>query len=153
MHLVERGPAALVNAVHIVEFARPVDADADEKVVLFEEGRPLVVQQRAVGLHGVQETHARPPIFLDHGHGAPEEIQPHQGWLAPLPGDVDAVRLVRLDELADVLLQHVVAHAELAAGIEDFLVQKKAVGAVEIADRAGGLGQQMKGRRRADRPV
>ena len=63
------------------------------------------------------------------------EVQAHQGWLAPLPGDVHVVRLVRLDELADVLLQHVVAHAKLAAGIEDFLVQEKAVGAVEVADR------------------
>ena len=58
------------------------------------------------------------------------------------------IGLVRLDELLDVLLQHIVAHAELAARIEDFFVQEEAVGAVQVADGAGGLGQQMEGRRR-----
>jgi hypothetical protein len=61
------------------------------------------------------------------------------------------VRPVRLDELADVLLQHIVAHAKFAARIENFFIQKKAVGTIQIADRAGGFGQQMKGRRRAVR--
>ena len=87
--------------------------------------------------------------FSTSVHGAPVEVQPHQRWLAALPGDVDAVRLVRLDELADVLLQHRLAHAELAAGVEDLLVQEEAVGAVQVADRAGRLRQQVKGRRRA----
>ncbi len=66
----------------------------------------------------------------------------------PCQAMVTLIRLVRLDELADVLLQHVVAHAELAAGIEDLLVQEEAVGAVQVADRACRLGQQVEGRRR-----
>jgi hypothetical protein len=74
--------------------------------------------------------------YFSTSHGAPVEVQPHQRWLAALPGDVDAVRLVRLDELADVLLQHRLAHAELAAGVEDLFVQEEAVGAVQVADFA-----------------
>lgn len=113
-----------------------------------KKGRPFVVQQRAVGLHGVQKGHARPPILFHQVHGAPVEIQPHQRWFAALPGDVDTVGLVRLDELADVLLQHRLAHAEFAAGIKDLFVQKEAVGAIQVADRPGRLGQQVKSWRR-----
>ena len=45
-HLVERALAALVHAVGVVQLARPVDRDPDEEVVLPEERRPLLVEQR-----------------------------------------------------------------------------------------------------------
>ena len=47
---VECGLSAFVHAVEIVHFARPIDAEADQKVVFTEEFAPLVVQQRAVCL-------------------------------------------------------------------------------------------------------
>jgi hypothetical protein len=51
--------------------------------------------------------------------------------------------LMGLDELADVGFQDFVAHAKAAAGIETLLVQKKAIGAVQIADCTRGFGQDM----------
>ena len=50
-----------------------------------------------------------------------EEIQPHQGRLAALPGDRHLRRPVRFEELADVGLQQLIGHAEAAAGIEHLL--------------------------------
>ena len=58
-HLVERALAALVHAVGVVQLARPVDRDADEEVVLAEERRPLLVEQRAVRLDRVRGPLAR----------------------------------------------------------------------------------------------
>ena len=51
--------------------------------------------------------------------------------------------LMGLDELADIGFQDLAAHAKAAAGIKALLVQKKAIGALQIADRARGLGQDM----------
>jgi hypothetical protein len=45
--------------------------------------------------------------------------------------------------LANIVSQHLVAHPEVAAGIEKFLVKKEGVGAAEVADRACRLGQHM----------
>ena len=52
-HLGVRGRAALGNAVQVVQPLRPVAAEADEELVLLQEGRPVLVEQRAVGLQVV----------------------------------------------------------------------------------------------------
>src|SRR3954470_24238749 len=97
---VEGGLAALVDAVGVVHLRWAVDRDADEEVVLFEERAPVVVEQGAIGLHGVQNllTGSRIPSFeLD---GSPEEVQAHQRRLPALPGDYDLGSFgVRLQEL------------------------------------------------------
>src|SRR5271166_4145647 len=59
-HVVEAALPALGDAEGLMHIARPVDADADEIVVLLEEFRPFVVDQRAVGLERVEHAHARP---------------------------------------------------------------------------------------------
>ncbi len=92
--LVEAWLAPFVHAVNVVQRPRAINADAQQEVVFGKKGGPFVVQQRAIGLHGVQEGHARPPVLLYQLHGAPVERQPHERRLAPLPGDVDAVGLV-----------------------------------------------------------
>jgi len=96
-HLVERSLAALVDAIGVVKLARPVDAQPDEKVVLFVELAPLVGQQRTVGLHGVLERHARLLVLLLESDRAAEEIHAHDRRLAALPRHRDLVRPVALD--------------------------------------------------------
>jgi hypothetical protein len=57
--------------------------------------------------------------------------------------------------LTDVILQHVIAHAEAAIGIELLLRQEEAVLAVKIADRTRRFGKNVKsgGRRGCHRIV
>ena len=50
---------------------------------------------------------------------------------------------MRLDQLPDVLLEQVVGHPEPAAGVEHLLREEEAVLAVQVADGACGLGEQM----------
>jgi hypothetical protein len=51
-----------------------------------------------------------------------EELEAHEGRLAALPGDRHLGRAVGLDELTDVALERLVAHAEASAGVEPLLV-------------------------------
>ena len=99
-HFVERSGAALVDAVGVVQFARAVEAQPDEVVVLLEELAPLVVQQRSVRLHGVLERHAGLLVLFLDSDGAPEEVDAHDGRLATLPSDGDLATPMRLDQLA-----------------------------------------------------
>ena len=80
--------------------------------------RPVAVDLGAVGLDGVPHGHAGPRVPLAELHGAAEELEPHQRGLAALPGDLDLGRAVRLDELADVQLERLVAHARLRVRVQ-----------------------------------
>jgi hypothetical protein len=49
------------------------DAQAHQHAVLLEKGAPLVVEGDAVGLEGVLNSLAGPPVLLDQGDGPAEE--------------------------------------------------------------------------------
>ena len=146
-HPVKGRSAAFVHPVDIVQFGGTVDTDADEKAVIAEELTPGVVQECAVGLHGVLEPHARPLVLVLVFDGAPVEVEAHQGRLPPLPGYRHFVSAMGLDELPDIMLQHLVTHAKVTAGVELLFVQKKTIGTVQVARRPGGLGQHVDARR------
>ena len=150
-HLVERGLAGLVAAIRVVDVARPVDTEADEEAVLLEEPRPVAVDLGAVGLDRVDDCRARAGVLLAQLDGPAEELEPHEHRLAALPGDLDLRRAVRLHELPDVALEKLIAHVRPRAGIQLLLLEEEAVGAVEVAHGAGGLGQQVEGPRRGVR--
>ena len=145
--LVEHRLAGLVAPVGVVQLARPVDAEADEEPVLQEEPGPLVVDLGPVGLDGVDDVLPRLGVLLAQLHRPAEELHAHQHGLAALPGDVDLRRAVRLDELADVQVQRLVAHPRLGVGVQPLLAQEVAVGAVEVARRARRFDQQVERRR------
>ena len=142
-HLVERSLAALVDAIGVVQLARAVDAQADEELVRLEEGAPLVVEQRAVGLDRVRRPAVRALVAFDVLDRALEEVEAHQRRLAALPGDDDLRPRLRLEQLADVGLEQLVRHPEPAARVEHLLREEEAVLAVEVADGAGRLGEHM----------
>ncbi len=74
----------------------------------------------------------------------------HQRRLAALPRDRHLGHArVRLDQLAQVRLEQLVGHAEARARVEHLLGEEEAVRAVEVADRARRLGEQVEGCRRA----
>ena len=127
-----------------MDLARTVDGDPHQETVLGEEGAPLVGQQRAVGLDRVHDPLARPPDRLGQFDRAPEEVQAHHRRLTALPGDDDLGRRgVRPDQLAQVHLKQVIGHPEAAPRVQHLLGQEEAVGAVQVADRSGRLGEQV----------
>src|SRR5208337_4183127 len=82
-HVVEAAFALLVDAVRVVQLARPIDAQADQVVVLLEESGPLVVDERAVGLHRVQDAPmVRLAVLVGQRDRTLVEVQSAQHWLA-----------------------------------------------------------------------
>ena len=146
-----RGRAALVHALGIVDLRRAIHGEADQEAVLREEGRPGLVEERAVGLDGVLDDLAGPAVALHELQQAAEEVEAHERRLAALPGDGHVLRAVRLEQLADVLVQDPVLHAEGTARVEGLLGEEEAVRAVEVADGAARLDEHVEGRRGAGR--
>ena len=146
-HPVEGALPAAVDPVGVVDLARAVDAQADQEVVLLEEGAPVVVEQDAVGLEGVLHGLAGPAVLLDELDGAPEELELHQRRLAALPRHGDLGRAVRLEQLADVGLERGLGHPALVVRIQRFLGQEEAIRAIDVAGGPARLRQQVEARR------
>ena len=140
---VEDRPAAEVVPVGVVQFARAVEARPDEVVVLGEEGAPLVVEEHAVGLERALHSHAVGHATCLGSARPPEEVDPHQGRLAALPGEGDLRDPLRLGGLRDEGLDHVVAHAEVAPRIQVLLLEVEAVVTAQVAARADRFGHDV----------
>ena len=145
-HQIEGALAATVQPVGVVQLARAVHTQADQKVVLLEEAAPVVIQQKAVGLEGVFDRLAGLAVLLDQLDRMLKKFKFHQRRLAALPGHRDVGHAVRFEQLADVGLERGRRHPAPVVRVERFLGQEEAVGAVDVASRAAGLGQQMKAR-------
>jgi len=123
-----------------------IQAETDQVIVILEELAPLIVQQGAVGLYGILETHVlyachtRLTILFLALDGFVVEIDPHQRWLAALAGYSNLRAAVRLDQLADISLQSLFAHTKLDIGVAKFLVQEETVRTAQVAGGARGLG-------------
>ena len=139
---VERRLSALVDAIGVVHLAWSVNREADQDVVLAKELAPGVVEEHTVGLERVLDGLARGDL-LDESDRAPEEIEAHEGWLAALPGDRDVWGGLCLHDLSHVRLEDLVAHATSAGGVERLLREEEAVLAVEVAEGAGRLGENV----------
>ena len=126
-----------------MEFARAVDAQAHEKIVLLEKRAPLVIKKNAVGLKSVLHDLLRPAVFLDEFDRAPEELDLHQRRLAALPRHRNRGRAMRLQQLADVGLERRLRHPMLFVRVQRFLRQKEAIRAIDIASRPARLRQQV----------
>ena len=145
---VERGLAALVDAVGVVHRLGPSMETPTRKSCSPEERRPLVVEERGVGLDGVEDPLTGCGVPLLELEGAAEEVEPHHRRLTALEGDHDLVdAALGGEELADVRLVDVGVHPEAAARVELVLGEEEAVLAVEVADRPGGLGHDVEGPR------
>ncbi len=138
-HLVEARRAAFVRPVHVVQLARPVDAQAHQELVLGEERAPRVVEQRAVRLQIVRDRAPGRQVLrlqLDH---ALEEWQPHQRRLPAVPGEDDLTRVLRRDVLDDEPLEDLVGDAPRLLLEQLFLAEVVAIRAVEVTERADRL--------------
>ena len=149
--LVEGGGIIFVGAVEVVEFAWAVEGEADEEVVLVEEFGPVGVEEDAVGLEGVVDFFVLRIMFLLEFNDFFEEVESEECGFAALPGEVDFGDVLLVDVLLDAGFEGVVGHfegVEVGVGwIKIFFFEVEAVFAVEVADRADGLGHDVEGAR------
>ena len=133
-----------------MQLTRPVNAEANQEVVLLEKGGPAIIDFGAIGLDSVQD--GLPGLFVLFGilHREFKEFKAHQGRLTALPGHGNfRPPAVAFQQLPDVGFQQFIVHPETTAGIERSFGQKKAILAVEVADGPGWFGQKVKERRRS----
>jgi len=139
-HLVPGRRAALGRPELVVQVLRAVEAQADVEALRLEEARPVLVEQHAVGLQVVLDALAGLAVAVLQRDHLLEERQPHDRGLAALPGEHHLVAGLRLDVLADVLLEQIGGDARVGLMAEQLgLVQIEAVRAVEVAQGPGRL--------------
>jgi len=85
VHLVKRRLAAFGDPVLVVDFLWSVDRQADEEAVLLQKLRPVLVEQRAVGLQVVLDPLAGLRMLLLQRNDLAEEVETEQRRLATLP--------------------------------------------------------------------
>ena len=124
---------------------RAIQTQPDQEVLFAEEVAPGHIQEDAVGLHRMLDRNAWTSVLFDVVHRALEEVQPHQGRFATLPGNRHFWGTLRFKRLADVGFEGLIAHTKAAVGVELLLRQEKAIGAIEVAGGARRFGQDMKG--------
>ena len=137
---VERRRAALGDPVLVVDLLRAVDGQAHEEAVLLQEARPVLVEQRAVGLQVVLDPLSGLRVLPLQRHDLAEEVEAEQRGLAALPREHHLVGGHARDVVAHEALEHLVVHVPAArAARQRLLAQVEAVRAVEVAGRAGRL--------------
>ena len=134
----ERRGATLVLAELVVDVLRTVDRDTQQEVVLLEETRPLARDEGAVGLQAVVDLLAAGILLLER-HRPTVEVQSHHQRFAAVPDELHLRHVVGRDVVPHHLLQHLQAHPGLPAAVDLRLVEIVAIGAVEVAERPGGL--------------
>src|SRR5579862_622822 len=95
-HFIEGAFLAAVDPILIVELARTIYAQADQKIVFLKKGTPIIVDKNAVGLKGVFYALFGPAVFFYELDRASEEVNLHQRRLATLPRHGHGRRAVRL---------------------------------------------------------
>jgi hypothetical protein len=135
---------SLVDAVRVVHALWTVDAKPDKNVILFEKLTPLIVQQRAVCLNGVQNALPGFSIPLNVMNGTAKEVDPQEGRLSALPCDVHFTEWLRFQELPNVGLEQLIGHAKPIAWIKHFFRQEETVFAIQIADCTGRFRENVK---------
>ena len=143
LDLVEHGSSGAVVAVRVVQLAGAVDAQADEHIVFRQEGRPLIVEKRTVGLDGALDLPALGQGVAFDVERASEEVQPHERGLATLPRQGHERHALRVDGLANERLGDLIGHALVAARVERRLLEKEAVVAAQVTARPGGFGHDV----------
>lgn len=143
-HAVEGGLTAFINTVSIMQFSGTVDGYADKKILFGEELFPVIVQQNAIRLKCIFNSFAIRILRLQRDNAA-EIIDSQQGRLSALPCKMDHIRVLLLNVLLDVRFEYIRRHSPLGGiGIKDFLLQVETVFAVQIADGADRLGENVK---------
>ena len=138
------GLLAFGDAVPVVQFLRPVQAESNGKPLRGQEAAPALIQEGAVGLNPVGDAPVGGAVLALKRHDLPEIVQPQEGRLPPMPGKTDHRTGGGVDVLDKVRLQDVVRHAKrLALRIEALLLQIVTIVATQVADGANRFGEDL----------
>ena len=139
-----------------MEICGTIDTHANKKLIVSQKAPPGVIQERSVGLKRILNLPAI-RIFCLQANDIFKVGNTKECRLPTLPCELYFVAWLSLDVLLDVPFQslgsHRPARMKLAIrGVVVFLLQIKAVAAIQVADRSDGLCHDVKaGVQRLDR--
>src|SRR6266571_5976625 len=152
-HFLERRRTTFIYTVGIVHGLWTIQAQPDQEVMFVEKSAPIIIQEDAIGLHGVLNVDARASIGMHKLHRAIEKVESHQSWFATLPGYRDFRSTLRFEQLTNIGFEGLVTHAKTTVRVEFLLGEEKAIGAIEVTGSARRLTQDMKVRGSVLRPA
>ena len=133
-----------VFPIYIMEVFGAVDTQPDAEVMVAEEAAPVIGEQGAVGLKGVQNTTPLAVLPLQR-HRPLEERDAAKCRFTTMPGEFYlCISTVYLDDLTDVTFQHLIGHhptmfSRVYNSADIILSQIVAVLATQVASRTDGF--------------
>ena len=111
-HFLERRCTTFIYTVGIVHGLWTIQTQPDQEVMLVEKPAPIIIQEDAIGLHGMLNVDAGARIGMYKVHCAIEKVESHQSWFAPLPGYRDFRSTLRFEQLANICFEGLVTHTK-----------------------------------------
>jgi hypothetical protein len=124
---------------------RPVEAKAYGKALRRQKMTPVLIEESTIGLDAVGDALVTGLMFVLKRHDLAKVVQPQEDWFTTMPGKVDYWTGGCGNMLDNVFLQDGVRHAkQLVFWIEILFLQVVTIVTVQVADRANGLGKNLK---------
>ena len=137
-----------IQAVAVVIAPRAVKRQADQKLIGGQEGRPVFIQQNAVGLDAMLHRQVPGVVLLDQADVCPIERQTGQGGFAALKGDGNPPFGVGKGLLQEAVQGFQTHHAQGALCPVRADVGIKTVATAQIAGAGSGFDQELYRRHR-----
>jgi len=139
------GIAVSGDSAAVMQYLGTVQAEPDNKALGGKKSAPLLVEEGPIGLYAVCNAPVRGFVPVLQRHNLTKVVQSQHGRFTAMPGKADQRFGASVDVLDNILFQDVVGHPKrLAPWIELFLLKVVAIVAIQITDRAGWLGEDLK---------
>ena len=116
------GPAVFREAIPVVHFLGPIQAEADGKILRRQEAAPFFIEEGSIGLHPVGDSLVRRLMLALQVDDLAKVVQTQYSRFAAMPGKADHLIGAGFDVLNDVPLQDIILHPKrLVLRIELFL--------------------------------
>jgi hypothetical protein len=133
------------DPVPIMHLLRPVEAKAYGKALCRQETTPILIEESTVCLDAVSDALVTGLMLALQRHDLAKVVKPQEDWFTTMPGKVDHQTGGCGNMLDNVFLQDGVRHAkQLVFWIEILFLQVVTIVTVQVADRANGLGKNLK---------
>ena len=147
-HAVECRALLFVYAIGVVEVRRSINADANEKLIVSQKAPPGVIEERSIRLKRILNL-LTVRVFCLQADNIFKVANTKKRGLPTLPGKLHFVSRLCLDVLLDIQLEglggHRPAWVNLAVSrVVVFLLEVKAVAAIQVADGADRLCHDVK---------
>jgi hypothetical protein len=131
-----------------MQFTRTIQGNPHKKMIVSQKSAPGRREQSSIGLNGIADAlFRRTESFLQFNHTL-KEFHSKQCRLTALPGETNLLRRFCRNILLNVVFKRLPVHAEISGFVvirkKCFLLEVKAIFAIQITYWTNGLGENVK---------